>query len=294
MPSFETSIIQFFLRSFRFKYIIEKRIADGSLKREPAKPTKKLLRKFNIEEFTLLGRYVWAVAPKISEPQFAILFLHGGAYVGNVTKQHWDLVGELVDKLNALVVVPDYPLAPENTWRETYEFVDRLYEVMLEKYSDKKFVFIGDSAGGGLALGFAQKLRDESRKLPEHIVLFSPWIDVSMENPEIGNVESKDVILTVKGLKAAVEKYAAELDLKDWQISPIYGDFRGLCPVAIFTGTDDVLNPDARRLRDKLREQGVVCNYFEYNGLFHDWVILTFLKESREALEKLKNILRGL
>ncbi|MFN4201320.1 hypothetical protein QQE94_03535 [Fervidobacterium pennivorans subsp. shakshaketiis] len=56
MASFETSTIQFFLRSFRFKYIIEKRIADGSLKREPAKPMKKLFRKFSIEEFTLLGR----------------------------------------------------------------------------------------------------------------------------------------------------------------------------------------------------------------------------------------------
>ncbi|MGC9797269.1 alpha/beta hydrolase [Fervidobacterium riparium] len=294
MPSFETSTIQFFLRSFRFKYIIEKRIADGSLKREPAKPMKKLFRKFSIEEFTLLGRCVWAVAQKISEPHFVVLFLHGGEYVGNVSKQHWDLVGELVDKLNALVVVPDYPLAPENTWRETYEFVDRLYEVMLEKYSDKKFVFIGDSAGGGLALGFAQKLRDESRKLPEHIVLFSPWIDVSMENPEIGNVESKDVILTVKGLKAAAQQYASGLELKDWHVSPIYGDFHGFCPVSIFTGTHDILNPDARKLRDKLREQRVLCNYFEYDGLFHDWVILTFLRESKDALEKLKNILSGL
>ncbi|MFN4201319.1 MAG: alpha/beta hydrolase [Fervidobacterium gondwanense] len=108
--------------------------------------------------------------------------MHGGAYVGNITKMHWDLVGKLVDKLNALVVVPDYPLAPENTWRETYEFVDKLYGMLLEKYSGKKFVFIGDSAGGGLALGFAQKLRDENRRLPEHIVLFSPWVDVRL-NP---------------------------------------------------------------------------------------------------------------
>lgn len=237
---------------------------------------------------------VWAVTPKISEPRAVVLFLHGGAYVGNITKMHWDLVGKLVDKLNALVVVPDYPLAPENTWRETYEFVDKLYGMLLEKYSDKKFVFIGDSAGGGLALGFAQKLKDGNKKLPEHIVLFSPWVDVSMENPEIANVESKDVILTVKGLKAAAEKYATGLDLKDWHVSPIYGDFKDFVPVSIFTGTHDILNPDARKLRDKLREQRVLCNYFEYDGLFHDWVILTFLRESKDALEKLKNILSGL
>ncbi|MGQ9856730.1 MAG: alpha/beta hydrolase [Fervidobacterium sp.] len=294
MPSSKAKAVEFLLKIFKFKYVIEKRILQGSLKKEPVKPPKKLFRKFNIQEFTLLGRCVWALAPKISEPRTVVLFLHGGVYVGNVSKQHWDLVGKLVDELNALVVVPDYPLAPENTWRETYEFVDKLYGMLLEKYSGKKFVFIGDSAGGGLALGFAQKLRDENGKLPEHIVIFSPWVDVSMENPEIANVESKDVILTVKGLKAAAWKYASGLDLKDWRVSPIYGDFRRFCPVTIFTGTDDVLNPDARSLRDKLREQGVVCNYFEYDGLFHDWVILTFLRESKDVFRKVKSILDGL
>ena len=56
-----------------------------------------------------------------------ILYLHGGAYMGNITEQHWDLIEQLISKTNATIVVPDYPLAPEATCKETYDFIEALY-----------------------------------------------------------------------------------------------------------------------------------------------------------------------
>ena len=99
--------------------------------------------------------------------------------------------------IRPIIYVPDYPLAPDSNWKDTYTFMDELYCKVQERYADKKIVFMGDSAGGGLALGFAQKLRDNGKKLPNHIVLFSPWLDLSMGNHEIKEYEKKDVFLTI-------------------------------------------------------------------------------------------------
>jgi len=55
------------------------------------------------------------------------LFLHGGAYIANITKEHWDLIEQLLIKTKGTVIVPDYPLVPYFTYLETYEFMDKLY-----------------------------------------------------------------------------------------------------------------------------------------------------------------------
>jgi len=133
--------------------------------KKPAHPKKSFYKKYSINESNLDGKQIWKISLKIKDSSsisnLLILFLHGGAYIANITKEHWDLIEQLLIKTKGTVIVPDYPLVPYFTYLETYEFMDKLYLKILRKYKDKKIILMGDSAGAGLALGFVQKLRDE-------------------------------------------------------------------------------------------------------------------------------------
>ena len=289
-PSFESRLIQFFMGLFGMKRTMERRIVNNKYSKEPASIPKSMLRKFNVEVETFKGRKVWTISPKNFESNTVILFLHGGAYYANITPIHWRLVEQLLISTNATFIVPDYPLAPESTCVNTYQFLDVVYAKLISKYSSKQIVFMGDSAGGGLALGYAQKICIENVKQPEQIILFSPWLDVAMVNTEMAKYEKLDKILSVKGLKIAGEKYAGDLDVNDCRVSPIYGDFTRLGKISIFIGTNEVFIADTRRLKALLEEQQVDFNYFEYPRMFHDWVVVTSLSETKDVLIKIKNL----
>lgn len=289
-PSPESKLIQFILGLIGMKKRMEKRMITNTFEKNPAKIPGSLSESFIIREVRQNERKVWTISPKEAESDVVVLYLHGGAYMGNINKQHWDFIEQLTRKINAVIVVPDYPLAPEATCKETFEFLDVLYTSLLIEFASKRILFMGDSAGGGLACGFAQQVRNKHIKQPEQIVVFSPWLDISMNNPDISFIEKKDKILSYKGLKTAGLKYAGNLDVNDYRVSPIYGDLTGICRISVFTGTNDLLHADARRFKQLMRAQNISFNYFEYPKMFHDWIIITNLKESKDVLNKVYNI----
>lgn len=289
-PSLESRFIQFFMGLFGMKRAMERKILSNGYSKTPASIPKSMLKKFNVNEEGYNGRTVWTISPKNSESDTIILYLHGGAYYANITPMHWQLINKLLDSSNATFVVPDYPLAPESTCIDTYQFLDAVYAKLTANYSSKKVVFMGDSAGGGLALGFAQKIRNEGLKRPEQLTLLSPWLDASMSNPEIVKFDKFDKILSIEGLKIAGKKYADAMSLTDFRVSPIYGDFSTLGKISIFTGTNDVLIADARKLKQILEIQNINLNYFEYSGMFHDWVVVTSLRETKDVLKRINEL----
>lgn len=292
-PSFESKLIHSMMGLFRMKKRMEKRMIKNSFVKDPAKLPKSLVRNFNTHEIELYGRKVWTISPVNNTSDVVILYLHGGAYMGNISHEHWSFIEQLVIKAGTTIVIPDYPLAPEATHKETYGFIEELYIKLTTNYPLKRIVFIGDSAGGGLAFGFVQKLRNENRKQPNQIIIFSPWLDISMYNPTIELIEKEDKLLSVKGLKNAGQKYAGTLDLKDYRVSPIYGDFTGICRISIFTGTKDILHADAQKCKQLMKDQNISFNYFEYPKMFHDWVIITSLKESHDVIDKVCNLINN-
>ena len=58
----------------------------------------------------------YTVAPKGRAAQRAAVYLHGGAYVGGFSPQHWTLISDLVDA-GVRVEAPDYGLAPHGALR---------------------------------------------------------------------------------------------------------------------------------------------------------------------------------
>ncbi len=95
-------------------------------------------------------------------------------------------------------------------------------------------------------------MRDAGLPLPHRVVLISPWLDVSVSEPDQAAIEPSDVILMRPGLALAGRWYAGDLDVKDPRVSPLFGDLAGIPPILMFfCGSHDILVVDARRLAER-------------------------------------------
>jgi monoterpene epsilon-lactone hydrolase len=73
-------------------------------------------------------------------------------------------------------------------------------------------------------------------------------------------------------------------DLKDPQLSPIYGDFKGFPPAILTTGTRDLFLSNTVRTHRKLRRAGVEADLNVYEGQSHaQYGINPDAPETREA-----------
>jgi acetyl esterase/lipase len=182
-----------------------------------------------------------------TDSRYVIFYIHGGAYRHDILLPHWQLIEKLVRRTEAQVVVPAYRLVPFATYREAYDLIVPEYKKYCEMYPDKKIILMGDSAGGGLSLALTEYFRMESMREPDELILICPWVDTSMENDEIRKYETEDPFLSAPSLRICAERWAGDLDVHDWKISPIFGDVSGIHNVTLFTGTSEILYPDAIR-----------------------------------------------
>jgi acetyl esterase/lipase len=73
-------------------------------------------------------------------------------------------------------------------------------------------------------------------------------------------------------------------DLKDPQLSPIYGDFKGLPPAIITSGTRDLFLSNAVRVHRKLRQAGIEAILQVYEGMSHaQYLFNADAPETKEA-----------
>jgi acetyl esterase/lipase len=284
-------LYSFLLGLSGIKRHFRRKLFSGGYPDQPDPPPGSLSTEFRFQEDLLQGRKVWTISPRTRSSRRIVLYLHGGAYVANINTIHWELIQELIRSTNCTVVLPDYPLAPKDNWLQTYGFLTAAYHQLLQDSSPQNLVFMGDSAGAGLALGFAQLLKNQDGPLPDRIILLSPWLDVTLTNPAIPELAKQDRMLDLDALVAAGKAYAGDLDAKDYRISPLYGDLQGLPRISLFIGTRELLLPDARKFKELMDERGIHLDYFEYPGMFHAWVAITRLPEARQAMEQISELL---
>ena len=231
------------------------------------------------------GRKVFVVTPKEqNKTEYTIIYIHGGSYMAEATKDHWEFIKNIALDTNSTIIVPDYPLAPKYTYKEVFEMMEPLYKDIVSKVDTAKLIVMGDSAGGGLALALEEKLSQEGVSMPEKTILISPWLDVRLNNPEIEEVQKKDKELNKETLKLAGIAYAGEDGINSYLVNPIDGDLSKLKNITILTGTNDILNPDVYVLKEKAKEQGVTIEVKEYEGAGHIWMIEK--NSSQELIEQ--------
>jgi epsilon-lactone hydrolase len=255
-------------------------------------PPLSLLARLSVTRHVVRGHAVFVLARRRNPGHRHVLYLHGGAFVDGILKPHWQFLDRLVEAANCSVTVPVYPLAPEYTHADVFALMRPVYRALVSVVPPDDLVLMGDSAGGGMALALAQSLVPEGLAQPGGIVLMSPWLDATLTDPAIERIVPIDPMLAVPGLREAARRYAGGSDLRDPMISPINGPLQGLAPITLFTGTHELLLPDARRLRESASAQGAPLSYHEYPGMVHAWPLLP-VPEARRALQQIVRAVAG-
>jgi acetyl esterase/lipase len=250
--------------------------------RAEAPPSAGILKIADVVTSTVGGFEVLTVTPKSGASDSHIVYLHGGAYAGPSIALHWNIVTALVEGTGATLSFLHYGLAPQHNYVEAYGFIDA---VMATIGSSSVFL-AGDSAGGGLALGQAMRMRDAGVPPVAGVILFSPWVDVTMTNPDIAPIQPRDPMLGAAGLAQAGRWWAAPADPRTPLVSPLFGELGGLPPVTIFMGGRDILGPDTKLLADRIRAAGGAVDFRFYPTAFHVWVALPVIPEARKALRE--------
>ena len=223
-----------------------------------------------------------------------IIYLPGGSYIDQPGETHWRFLDALAEDTGALVAVPIYPKLPDNDAETAVAALTEACGAFLEgrEYSD--LIFMGDSAGGGLALSLAMRLRDLGETGPDKLVLICPWLDVTLVNPEIPAYEKRDPALDAEQLRHLGVLWAGSLPAEDPLVSPLYGSFEGLGEITLVTGTAELLYPDIRRMHETLAAQGIGHNYLCREGMFHVFPLFSVynIPEARAVCGELTAIIR--
>ena len=195
----------------------------------------------------------------------AILFLHGGGYTVGSRTSHRAFATYLAAAAGVPVYLLDYRLAPENKYPAALDDAVAAYEHLLGEFGSGRVAVAGDSAGGGLAVAVALRLRAEGVAAPAVVGLVSPWVDVTLTST--ADLD-RDPMLRVAWLGACASRYAGD-DTADPLVSPLFADLAGLPPLVVQSAEDEILLPDIERFVARAQAAGVSVQYQRLAGLWH-------------------------
>lgn len=216
-----------------------------------------------------------------------VIYLHGGAHLTQPTAYQMRFCAALSQAVSARILMPLFPLLPRHRCTDALARLLPFCRSVLSGGS-LPVSMLGDSSGGGLCAAVCEEL-DESLQ-PERLALLSPWVDATMKNPAIEELEPLDPVLAKPGLAMIGREWAGELAPGDPRVSPINGDLSRLRNVTLFAGEREILLPDIVRFQQRLKDAGCHVKLFVGEGAYHVYPLFTPTTEN----ESFRRVCRAL
>ncbi|MCX5512604.1 alpha/beta hydrolase [Kaistia algarum] len=222
--------------------------------------------------------------PKANRDRLLVHF-HGGGYVlfpGEIGAGE----GMLMAGYGRFRVISvDYRMPPDHPFPAALDDALAVWKSLLAEHDPSRMGMFGTSAGGGLTLATLLRAKAEKLPLPAVIAPGSPWVDLQGQGDSIlANQFTDNSLVSFEGwVGAAAKLYAGSADLADPLISPIHGDFAGLPPAILTSGTRDLLLSDTVRTHRKLREAGIDAALQVFEAQSHAQFLTPFVPETAEA-----------
>lgn len=243
-----------------------------------------------IRTLKIAGVHAEEIKPQPQTTQM-IFHIHGGAFFVGSLKTHRAFLSEVAVRTQMQVLHIDYPLAPEHTYPEASDAVYDVYINLLNQGIQPKDIIIsGDSCGANLALALVLRLKDEDTALiPSGLVLMSPFLDLTLTSESLRYNQKHDALLSVEALETGIEYYVPKnMDKSLAQLSPIFGDFKGLPPTLVQIGSKEILLDDAARFEEKAKQAHVHVTYKLYTGMWHNFQMFSpWFDEAKRSLADL-------
>ncbi len=190
--------------------------------------------------------------PQGIEPRGVYLEIHGGGFYMSRAARSDYRNRRIADAAGVAVVSVDYRLAPEHPWPAAPDDCETaalwVLEQAEERFGTSRLSIGGGSAGANLAMTTLLRLRDKGLVEPfVAAVLHYGAFDLSGQTPG-GRLYADEPFLDL---------YVGEVeDRTDPDISPLFGDLRGLPPALLVVGTEDLLLEDSLAMAGRLTAAG--------------------------------------
>lgn len=252
------------------------------------------LTTLNLAPIESFGEYAGVTVNRIRFPHTTddgrlIVYAHGGGFVVGSAIANIVLPARVAHSTKMPVVSIDYRMPPEHSYPAALDDAIAVVQYLLDNGQDpRKMILLGESAGGGLVLSMALKMKALGMPMPAGLVVISPWADLSNSGDTGLTINDFDPVITwPASLASAARAYAGEYDPANPLISPAFGNYIGLPPMLVQAGSREVLLSDAIRVVRAARSAGVPVQFDVWDGMWH---VFQEHPDASEAVEAIAEI----
>ena len=224
---------------------------------------------------------IWILRPEgVKLPAPALVYYHGGAFVMKPAPRHFENALRYAQQAECVVIFVEYRLAPKHPFpagfNDCYAALQWAFSHAQTLGIDAERIAVGgDSAGGGLAAGVAQRARQEDGISLRGQLLIYPCVDLLCDRasmrayanvPPFKSASPLAIAATYIGgpISSGMPRYA----------SPLCGEFDGLAPAYVETAEFDLLHDQGHAYAQALSDKGVAVEINEIRGGIHGFDVL--------------------
>jgi epsilon-lactone hydrolase len=229
------------------------------------------------------------VIPAVNQNRL-LIHVHGGGYVFFPGEAGTGEAALMAAFGGFKVISFDYRMPPDHPYPAAMDDAMAVWKAALTMADPRRMAIFGSSTGGGMTLAMILRARQEGLPLPAAIAPGTPWSDLTETGDSYRTNEWLDnVLVSYHGfLSRAAQLYANGHDLKDPQLSPIYGDFSGFPPAILTSGTRDLFLSLTVLTHRKLRRAGVEAELQVFEGMSHaQYLFDPSAPETKEAFSEI-------
>ena len=219
---------------------------------------------------------VLVVTPKAERRRRpGVLYIHGGGMISGSAQAEAIGAGQLARELDAVVVSPDYRLAPEHPYPAALDDCMAALHWMRENagtlgIDPDRIAVNGSSAGGGLSAAVAQRAYDEGIALRAQVLVY-PMLDDRSALRDHG-IRGRFLWTPASnkfGWTSYLGREPRESDAPEYAAAARREDLSGLAPAWVGVGELDLFHDESVDYAQRLQAAGVPCELVTVPGMYH-------------------------
>ncbi|WP_047494110.1 alpha/beta hydrolase [Terriglobus sp. TAA 43] len=244
-----------------------------------------LLKMFEVtvRDSTVAGVPVREVLPKeMKHPDRVLICLHGGGF--NADSGSYSESIPVAAMTGSRIVSVLYRMAPEHPFPAGVDDVVAVYRELLKKYRPQHIAIFGSSAGAGLTMQAAVRIKQLKLPMPAALGPFSvpAAMDDGGDSRSLYNTDGLRGYVPVPN-NATPNPYVGSTDPRNPVLSPLYADLKGMPPALFLTSERDLLLSSTTMLHRAYLRAGSDGRLVVFEALPHCFWNNASLPETREA-----------
>jgi len=226
-----------------------------------------------------------------------LLYFHGGGFIMGSIEDHDPLCGKLADECGAVVIAPEYRLAPEYPFPACIEDAVLTAEWAMENAhlyggDPRRMLAGGDSSGANIAAVLALLAKEgpegitcrngqsgQQNRIPELsglILLYGVYGCKPLAEYESAKLYGDgSCVLPLNAIDTMMELYVPEgTDPDDFRLNPgKAADLSGMPPAIVVTAEFDPLRDDGEEFARRLEKAGNSVELIRIDGMMHGFAL---------------------